>query len=216
MLRSCQPSTTLVITRTGWIQTWLLFFFFWSHYHLHILLFMSFWGKKGRNAPNIRIEKVATPSQPASMKKPVTAAQNKPRTATDHAAPRRAGGSLTPTSGSRASTPLDSRKRIDSRKRSPAFQRVESDSEDDGSFVRFDSISSKKAKTVASVTVDLHRQLRSLQAFSKEDANVLIHAADIACRRNKFPPAFNASAADVCVDLHYPGSVQPERYEGSR
>jgi hypothetical protein len=176
---------------------------------------MSFWGKKGRNAPNIRIEKVAAPSQPASLKKTVVAAQNKPRTATDHAVPRQAEGSLTPTSGSRASTPLDSRKRIDSRKRSPAFQRVESDSEDDGSLVHFDSISSKKAKTVANVTADLHRHLRSLQAFSREDADVLIHAADIACIRHKFPPAFNVSAADVGVELHYPGSAQPERYEGS-
>jgi hypothetical protein len=176
---------------------------------------MSFWGKKGRNAPNIRIEKVAAPSQPASLKKTVATAQNKPRTATDRAVPR-AEGSLTPTSGSRASTPLDSRKRIDSQKRSPAFQRVESDSEDDGCLVPFDSISRKKAKIVANVTADLHRHLRSLQAFSKEDADILVHAADIACRRNKFPPAFNASAANVFVELHYPGSAQPERYEGSR
>jgi hypothetical protein len=177
---------------------------------------MAFWGKKGRNAPNIRVEKVAGPSQPAPFKKTAAAAQNKLRTATDRAVPRRAEDSLTPTSGSRASTPFDSRKRIDSRKRSPAFQRVESDSEDDGSLVRFDSISSKKVKTVANVTVDLHRNLRSFQAFSKEDADVLIHAADIACRKNRFPPAFNASAADVCVELHYPGSAQPERYEGTR
>lgn len=179
---------------------------------------MSFWGKKGRNAPNIRIEKVAAPapSPPASLKNAIAAGHSKPRIATDLAASRRTEGSLTPKSDSRASTPLDSRKKIDSRKRSPAFQRVESDSEDDGSLVRFDSISSKKVKTVAVVTADIHRNLRSLQAFSQDDADVLIHAADIACTRYKFPPAFSASAADVCVELQYPGTAEPERYEGCR
>jgi hypothetical protein len=176
---------------------------------------MSFWGKKGRNAPNIRIEKVAAPSQPASLKKNVAAAQSKSRIDTDRATPRRVEGSLTPKPESRASTPLDSRKKVDSRKRSPAFQRVESDSEDDGSLVRFDSISNKKAKTVANVVADVRRRLRSVQAFSKEDAKVLIHAADIACRRHKFTPAFNASEVDVCVELQYPGAAQPERYESS-
>lgn len=177
---------------------------------------MSFWGKKGRNAPNIRIEKLAAPSQIASLEKTATLPQNKPPIATHRAMPRHVEGSLTPRSDSRASTPLDSRKKVDSRKRSPAFQRVESDSDDDGSLVRFDSISNKKAKTVVNVTADLHRHLRSLHAFSKDDAEVLIHAADIACRRNKFMPAFNASEADVCVELQYPGTAQPEQYEGSR
>jgi hypothetical protein len=173
---------------------------------------MSFWGKKGRNAPTIRIEKVAAPSQPASLKKALPAKQNQPRPIPNRAESRRAEGSLTPQSDSRASTPLESRKKVDYRKRSPAFQRVDSDSEDDGSLVRFDSISSKKAKTVANATADLHRHLRALQAFSKEDKDVLIHAADIASVKHKFPPAFNASPEHVCVELYYPGSAHPERY----
>jgi hypothetical protein len=176
---------------------------------------MSFWGKKGRNTPTIRIEKVAAPSQPASLKNTIAASQSKPRIVRERAVSRRLDGSLSPVSDSRASTPLDTRKKIDSRKRSPTFQLVESDSEDDGSLVRFDSISSKKAKTVASVTADPRRHLRSLHAFSKEDADVLIHAADIACRKHKFVPAFNVSEADICVELQYPGAAQPERYEGS-
>jgi hypothetical protein len=175
---------------------------------------MSFWGKKGRNAPNIRIEKVAAPAQPASLKENVVAAQSKRRLATERAGSRRVEKSLTPNSDSAASISLDSRKKTNSRKRSPAFQRVESDSDDDGSLVHFDSISSKKLKPVPIVVVDVRRHLRSLQAFSKEDAAVLIHAADVASSRHKFPPAFNASAADVSVELQYPGSVLPERYGG--
>jgi hypothetical protein len=211
MLPLCQPtSISLIIARIGWINIG----FFGASTPLHSFLFMSFWGKKGRNAPTIRIEKVAAPSQPASLKKAVPAKPNQPRSISNRAEPRRAEGSLTPQPDSRASTPLDSRKRVDSRKRSPAFQRVESDSEDDGSLVRFDSISSKKAKTVANTTADLHRHLRALQAFSQEDGDVMIHAADIASVKHKFPPAFNASPDDVCVELHYPGSAHPERYVG--
>ena len=176
---------------------------------------MSFWGKKGRNAPTIRIEKVATPSQPTALKKAVAAAESKPRIPTRRAISRRAEDSLTPSTETRASTPLDSRKKNESRKRSPGFQRVESDSEDDGSLVRFNPISNKKFKTIANITADPHRHLRSLQVFSKDDANILIHAADIACRKHSFPPAFNASAAEVCVELQYPGTAQPERYEDS-
>lgn len=175
---------------------------------------MSFWGKRGRSTPTIRIEKVA-PSQPVSLGKAAPTKQSQPRQASANAEPCRAEGSLTPNSDSRASTPLDSRKRVDSRKRSPAFQRVESDSEDDGSMVRFDSISSKKAKTVTNTTTDPHRHLRALHAFSKQDEEVLIHAADIASVRHKFPPSFGAPAADVCVEVYYPGSTHPERYVDS-
>jgi hypothetical protein len=209
-----QPtSTPLIIARIGRIN---IAFLGGTSISLRSFLFMSFWGKKGRNAPTIRIEKVAAPSQPLSLKKTVPAKQNQnqPRPTPNRAESRRADGSLTPQPDSRASTPLESRKRVDSRKRSPAFQRVESDSEDDGSLVRFDSISSKKAKTVANATADLRRHLRALQTFSDEDRDVLINAAHIASVKHKFPPAFNASPEEICVELHYPGSAHPERYVG--
>jgi hypothetical protein len=179
---------------------------------IYSFLFMSFWGKKGRNTPTIRIEKIKASTPPPSVNKTVPQAQSKKRPASSRSYSRPAEGSLTPRSDSRDSTPAGQRRRLDSQKRSPAFQRVESDSEDDGSFVRFDHISSKKTKNTANVTADTYRQLQSLQAFSAEDGDALIHAADIACVRRKFPTAFSAPAVDVCVELQYPSSAHRERY----
>lgn len=167
---------------------------------------MSFWGKKGRVTPTIRIERVAAPS-PASVKTtPQVWSRSQP--VVDHKKSRSGGDS------SGGFTAFTSRKKIVSRKRSPALQRVESDSEDDGTLIPFDNISSKKAKTISNVTLDPHRQLGSFQAFTVEDENVLIHAADIACVTHKFTLAFGTSPDDVCVDLQYPGSAKRERYVG--
>jgi hypothetical protein len=166
---------------------------------------MSFWGRKGRVTPTIRIEKVAAPGPPASVKKtPQVWSQAQP--VVDHKKSRSGGGS------SGGFTALTSRKKTVSRKRSPALQRVESDSEDDGSLIPFDNISSKKVKTISNVTLDARRQLGAFQTFTVEDENVLIHAAEIACVRHKFTLAFGTSPDDVCVDLQYPGSAKRERY----
>ena len=171
---------------------------------------MSFWGKKGRPTPTIRIEKVASPSTASVKKAPQVRSQIQP--VVDHRKSRSKGNSAHLESSSTESTEPISRKKNVSRKRSPTFQRIESDSEDDGSLIPFDNISSKKVKTLSSVTLDPHRQLGAFQAFTVEDEDVLIHAADIACVRHKFALAFGTSSADVCVELQYPGSAKRERY----
>jgi hypothetical protein len=169
---------------------------------------MSIWGKKGRHTPTIRIEKIAEPSPPASLKK----STSQIRTQSQPFQSRRAALTAPKQSKSRDSTSLLPKKRPESRKRSPAIQRIESDSDDDGSIIAFDTVTSKKAKTVSNVTVDVRREVGALLAFSSKDEKILIHAADIACVKHKFPPVFDALSTEVAVQLQYPGSIQRERY----
>lgn len=102
------------------------------------------------------------------------------------------------------------------RKRQTPEQRLSSDDDDgtddtDASFeVR------KRARTGESAEPDPDRRVRSLKAFSEEDAQEfeMVHAADITSvqKAGQFMPAFEASENSEDVLLQYPSASQKERY----
>lgn len=102
------------------------------------------------------------------------------------------------------------------RKRQTPEQRLSSDDDDgtddtDASFeVR------KRARTGDSAEPDPDRHVRSLKAFSEEDAQgfEMVHAADITSvqKAGQFTPAFEASENSEDVLLQYPSASQKERY----
>ncbi|KAI9733203.1 MAG: Nucleosomal histone H3-Lys79 methylase [Claussenomyces sp. TS43310] len=185
---------------------------------------MSLWGKKSskrQNAPTIRstivhfvlcnehiltvmtVEKVAVKPSPGPITKVASRSQ------TQSTSISRSVNAATP------ELELKPRKLANPRKRSPAIQRVESDSDDDGdddSSTSYD-FTHKKAKTVLEGATDNCRQLRSLHAFTDTDKDLLIHAADIASMTKRFTPAFGVTKEDVFAELQYPGAAQRERYE---
>jgi hypothetical protein len=109
------------------------------------------------------------------------------------------------------STRLNTKKQSNSRKRSPAYQRVESDTSDDDDE-KTPSLN-KRRRLVSNEIEDPNRSLSSQKQFSQIDSTLLIHAADIASYKLGFPPAFEQTASDnVLVYLQYPGSSTRERY----
>jgi hypothetical protein len=179
---------------------------------------MSFWGRKGLstvrpNAPKIRIEKVAaTPSQ-GSLKTTSPCPETKQKLVSESGIQSRSLSLSKSRVGPKNCKGANALETVKTRKRSPVEQRIESDSDDDGSVLSYDTAPRKKAKVIANITANPERCFSSLQAFSEEDERILIHAADIACTKLNFPPAFrDASTDDVCILLHYPGSSIPERY----
>ncbi|RFU34936.1 hypothetical protein B7463_g1421, partial [Scytalidium lignicola] len=184
---------------------------------------MSLWGNKANSAikpapPKIRIEKIpiVTKSPSALNQKSVAAktAAIKGSTAASRA-PSRSRLSATPpppTAASRDSTrlrPAKQKKLL--RHKSPVHQRIESDSEDDGSSTSFDDFASKRQRRVHR-PIDQKRRLRSLMSFS-EDRGVFqfIHAADVASGDKK--PKAVITTETVTVELQYPSASQRERYD---
>lgn len=176
---------------------------------------MSFWKKHPPRAPPvIRIERVAskaTSSTAATSSSNATA----PRPSIQNRlAGSRSASNLSTRSNATSlketyapkSSPIKK-----SRKRSPAYQRIESDSSDDdtddtAAFAKRQRISSHELE-------DPDRRLRARKPFSEADSKALIHAADIASLKHGFKPCFG-KAENVGVSLHYPGSSIKERLVG--
>lgn len=95
------------------------------------------------------------------------------------------------------------------RHKSPIHQRIESDSEDDGSTTSFDDFSSKRQRR-SHRPVDRKRKLRSQMGFS-EDRGVFefIHAADVIFDGKKLK---TDATKPVAVELQYPSAAPRERY----
>lgn len=106
-------------------------------------------------------------------------------------------------------TKLATTKQSTNRKRSPAYQRIESDSSDEDS--QETPALNKKQRLLLHETEDPHRSLPSRKSFSQIDSSVLTHAADIASLKLGFRPAFVATSNEIY--LQYPGSSIGERYE---
>jgi len=172
--------------------------------------------KKAR--PVIRFERVSDAKKPAPL--PSKLASTRPpqaRHSEDYpsrASPSTARSSpATPPSSRQESSRLKPGKRKAARQKSPTQQRLDTDSDDDGSTTEFEGTSYKRQKVVR--TVDLKRQLRSRQAFSDADGGVfeMIHAADIPSAGKKSKLAVTVTAEDVTVELKYPSASQRERYD---
>ena len=176
---------------------------------------MSFWAKHPpKKAPVIRIERV--PSRPTSSTTSTSSSASKPsssRSATQNRlTASRSATNLSvrnnATSSKDTYAPKSSPTKK-SRKRSPVYQRMESDSSDDdtddtAAFAKRQRISSHELE-------DPDRRLRARKPFSEADSKALIHAADIASIKLGFKPCFG-KAENVGVSLHYPGSSVKERF----
>ncbi len=177
---------------------------------------MSFWKKNPPSAkakpPVIRYEKV-----PVKKTAVTTSTTRSSRTSTPtRQISNRLSSNLVvrnnaPATGDTYSTTLSPKKHAVSRKRSPVYQRIESDSSDDESDDA--SIFNKRQRLSSHESLeDPDRSLRARKPFSQSDSKVLVHAADIAAVKLGFKPCFG-KADDVSVSLRYPGSTIRERYD---
>lgn len=155
--------------------------------------------------PKIRVEKAAPAKKPQPLpskisSRPVQGSQAPARTSSSKPRP----GSATPDR-------LEPRKRKAARQKSPAQQRIESDSDDDDvdSPASFDE-PSKRHKPERDV--DLKRELRAKSAFEDGGAFPMIHAADIASPSRKSKHVSATEEKNVTVELQYPSASQRERY----
>ncbi|RJE22702.1 hypothetical protein PHISCL_04963 [Aspergillus sclerotialis] len=103
-----------------------------------------------------------------------------------------------------------------SRKRQTPEQRLSSDDEDGTSDTDTSFDMRKRARTGDSAEPDPDRRIRSVKAFSEEDATEfpMVHAADITSvqKAGKFMPAFEGTENSEDVFLQYPSASQKERY----
>ncbi|KAL2864707.1 histone methyltransferase DOT1 [Aspergillus lucknowensis] len=103
------------------------------------------------------------------------------------------------------------------RKRPTPEQRLSSDDDDDGSDTDTSLEMRKRARTGDSAEPDLERRLRSLKAFSGDEAKSLpiVHAAEITSgqKLGKFKPAFGNTDQRTEAHLQYPSATSKERYE---
>lgn len=172
---------------------------------------MSLWGKPTSKSklPVVRIEKVPV------KKVTVEAPKVLPKRPNDRLIPKRATPSLSARSSStslRGSSPSSTpRKQAISRKRSPAYNRLESDSSDD-SDASEDARQNKRQKVADLDAQDPTRRLIARKPFSERDSRDLIHARSIASLKLNFRRFFTDSD-EVEVALQYPGSSVRERYE---
>lgn len=158
--------------------------------------------------PKIRLEKAAPVRKPQPLPSKIAASRPAPRTQSpaQTSSPRPRTSSATPDR-------LEPRKRKAVRQKSPAQQRIDSDSDDDsvGTPASFDE-ASKRHKP--STPIDLKRDLRHRGDSVEKDSAVLslIHAADIASTTRKSKKVSASEEKNVTVELQYPGSSQRERY----
>jgi H3 lysine-79-specific histone-lysine N-methyltransferase len=159
--------------------------------------------------PKIRLEKAA----PAKKSQPLPS-KIAPRPAPRSQEPVRTTSSKIRTS---SATPdrLEPRKRKAVRQKSPAQQRIESDSDDDDDTVGTPASFDEPTKRIKPNTdVDLKRELRYKHETSEEDCGTfpMIHAADIASTTRKSKKVTTTEEKNVTVKLRYPGVSQLERY----
>lgn len=174
----------------------------------------SFWAQHPRKkAPVIRIERVTSRASPSTTTTssssskssgPRSATQNRLTTSRSTISPsaRCNATSLKETYATKSS--LSNK----SRKRSPAYQRMESDSSDDDTDDA--AVFGKRQRMSSQELEDPDRRLRARKPFSEADSKTLIHAADIASLKLGFKPCFGKTEG-VGVSLHYPGSSVKER-----
>ncbi|KAL4785564.1 S-adenosyl-L-methionine-dependent methyltransferase [Aspergillus varians] len=158
-------------------------------------------------------------SRPAPPSRPPSQTANKPSPRNLSAEPRkktRESGSRS-VSGDRDYPP--SKRRLTplrNRKRPTPEQRLSSD-DDDGNDTDTSLEVRKRARTGDSAEPDYGRRLRSLKAFSGDDARSLpiVHATEITSvqKPGKFKPAFGNTSQTSEILLQYPSATRKERYE---
>ena len=108
------------------------------------------------------------------------------------------------------------------RKRGASAQaRLESDSDEGESDIEDPEARAKRVRLSSEPEPDLHRQIRSVEAFTVEDNEgqfAMVHAADIAANNKpaKFKPAFPGYPDRRLVSLQYPSASPVERYRTTK
>lgn len=155
----------------------------------------------------------APPSRPSSQVANKPSSRNlsaEPRKKTRESASRSASGDRDLPPSKRRLTPLRNRKRP------TPEQRLSSDDDDEGSDTDTSLEVRKRARTGDSAEPDYGRRLRSVKAFSGDDAKSLpiVHAAEITSvqKPGKFKPAFGNADQTSEILLQYPSATPKERY----
>ncbi|BCS19239.1 histone methyltransferase DOT1 [Aspergillus puulaauensis] len=156
----------------------------------------------------------APPSRPSPQVANKPSSRNlsaEPRKKTRDSASRSASGDRDLPPSKRRLTPLRNRKRP------TPEQRLSSDDDDEGSDTDTSLEVRKRARTGDSAEPDYGRRLRSVKAFSGDDAKSLpiVHAAEITSvqKPGKFKPAFGNADQTSEILLQYPSATPKERYE---
>lgn len=183
---------------------------------------MSFWKKHPPRAPPvIRIERVQSKinTAPPSISSSTTKTAIARPAAQSRLAAGRSTSNLTARGNATSSKESDATKSSPtkkSRKRSPAYRPVESDSSDNDTVVT--TASAKRLRLSSNEVEDPDRRLRARKPLSEADSKAVIHAADIASLKLGFKPCFGQDKGgdakgkdvDVGISLHYPGSSLKE------
>ncbi|OBT62264.1 hypothetical protein VE03_08563 [Pseudogymnoascus sp. 23342-1-I1] len=174
---------------------------------------MSFWNKNPSSSKQkIRTESVPVKAPSGTINRTPSRSQSEARLASSLSRSKPSGQTSRSSRKDSYSTKLSLPERSVSRKRSPVYQRIESDtSEDEG---QESPPVNKRQRLTPGELEDPARTLPSRKRFSQIDSTLLIHAADIASHKLGYRAALgdaDLEGAPVC--LQYPGSSIAERYE---
>lgn len=173
---------------------------------------MSFWNKNPSSAKQkIRTENVPVKASPGTINRAPSRSQSEARLVSSLPRSKPLGQTSRSSRKDSYSTKLSLPERSTSRKRSPVYQRIQSDtSEDEG---QESPPVNKRQRLTPGELDDPTRTLPSRKQFSQIDSTLLIHAADIASHKLGYRAAFadkDLEGAPVC--LQYPGSSIAERW----
>lgn len=172
---------------------------------------MSFWNKNPSSSKQkIRTESVPVKASPGTTKRVPSRSQSEARLASSLPRSKPLGQTSRSSRKDSYSTKLSLPERSASRKRSPVYQRIQSDtSEDEG---QESPPVNKRQRLTPGELDDPTRTLPSRKQFSQIDYTLLIHAADIASHNLGYRAAFGDSDLEGApVRLQYPGSSIGER-----
>ncbi|KFX87888.1 hypothetical protein O988_09237 [Pseudogymnoascus sp. VKM F-3808] len=174
---------------------------------------MSFWNKNPSSSKQkIRTETVPVKASPGTISRTPSRSQSEARLASSLPRSKSSGQASRSSRKDGYSTKLSLPERSISRKRSPVYQRIESDSSEDES--QESPPINKRQRLTPGELDDPTRSLPSRKQFSQIDSTLLIHAADIASYKLGYRAAFGGTDLEEApVGLQYPGSSIAERYE---
>ncbi|KFY48671.1 hypothetical protein V495_01131 [Pseudogymnoascus sp. VKM F-4514 (FW-929)] len=160
----------------------------------------------------IRTETVPVKASPGTISRTPSRSQSEARLASSLPRSKSSGQASRSSRKDNYSTKLSLPERSISRKRSPVYQRIESDSSEDES--QESPPVNKRQRLTPGELDDPARSLPSRKQFSQIDSTLLIHAADIASHKLGYRAAFGGTDLEEApVGLQYPGSSIAERYE---
>lgn len=173
---------------------------------------MSFWNKNPSSSKQkIRTETVPVKASPGTIKRPPSRSQSETRLASSIPRSKVSGQTSRSSRKDSYSTKLSLPERSISRKRSPVYQRIQSDTSEDED--QESPPVNKRQRLTPGEVDDPTRTLPSRKQFSQIDSTLLIHAADIASHKLGYRAAFRDTDVErLPVRLQYPGSSIAERW----